>query len=85
MAVTIITGISVVDSIPAVSEISKGSGSLNGRRLHQDSNKMTFPLAKILQNENEVVRRESENCCFTTYGIDRQLRFSDYRSREYHH
>lgn len=85
MAVTIITGISMVNSIPAVSEMSKGSGSLNGRRLHQDSNKMSFPMSKLLQNENEGVRTDSEDCCFTTYGMDRQLRFSDYRSREYHH
>ncbi len=86
MAVTILTGISMVNSIPAVSEMSKGSDSLNGRRLHQDSNRMSFPMARLLQNGNEGVRRESENYCFTTYGSDRQLRFSDdYRSREYHH
>ena len=84
MAVTVLSGISMVNSIPVVAELSKGSGSLNGRQFHQDSNKMTFPKARILQNGSEGVRMDSENYYFT-YGSDRQLRFSDNRSREYHY
>ena len=85
MAVTVLTGISMVNSIPVVSELSKGSDSLNGRRLHQDSNKMTFPTVKILRKGDEGVRMDSESYGYTTYGSDRQLRFSDYQSREYHY
>lgn len=32
---------------------------------------------------NEGLRMDSESYYFTTYGMDRQLRFSDYRTREY--
>ena len=85
MAVTVLSGISMVNSIPVVTELSKGGDSLKGKHFHQNSNKMTFPTAKMLQYGSEGVRMDSENYYFTTYGSDRQLRFSDYRSQEYHY
>lgn len=85
MAVTIITGIPMVHSIPTVTETNKGNSlGHNQESLQYNVNKFSFPKATVLK-ENEAVRTDSNNFCFTTYGMDRQLRFSDYPSREYHH
>uniref|UniRef100_UPI0040569CBC hypothetical protein n=1 Tax=Agathobacter sp. TaxID=2021311 RepID=UPI0040569CBC len=80
------TGIFMVNSVSAVSKANKVRRDFGyNQNLYQKEPKKTnASFAEVLQKEAESVRTESNSCYSVTYGMDRQLHFFDYQTREYY-
>ena len=75
------TGIFMKNSVIAPLKVEQAK-----KNLEQDiavPNQLNASASRKMQMMNEGLRMDSDSYYFVTYGMDRQLRFSDNRTREY--